>query len=179
MIRDKDGVAGAVMFAIMAYQLEEEGQTVFSYLQALSKRYGHYKTQNGYFVARDPGTKAEIFNRLRHFSSGQERTYPESIGGLSITAIRDLTSGYDSTSPPEFKPSLPKSDGEMITFTAESDTSKVTLTLRASGTEPKIKYYLEGKSKEKEQTVKILSAVVQELALEWVEVEKNRLHHSE
>jgi hypothetical protein len=61
---------------------------------------------------------------------------------LQVTAIRDLTDGYDSTTPDK-KPKLPLNiGGEMITYTFEVG---ATITLRTSGTEPKIKFYCEMK----------------------------------
>jgi len=177
-IRDKDGIAGAIMFVMLVIHLEEQGKTPYSYLQELYQRYGFYKTRNGYFVCPDPLLKAKIFSRLRNFS-GSPRSYPTSIGGIGITSVRDLSAGYDSKYPPDFKPVLPPSDGEMITFMAESSGHLITLTLRASGTEPKIKYYLEGKGTEEQSIQVFLSGVIEELAKDWVQKDKNGLLHSE
>ena len=52
----------------------------------------------------------------------------------------DLTVGYDSTNPPTYKPNLPLSLGHMIQFRAASkDGLKIVLTIRTSGTEPKVR----------------------------------------
>ena len=54
--------------------------------------------------------------------------------------MRDLTTGFDSSSP-DGRASLPSSAGaQMITFRLENG---VVLTVRTSGTEPKFKYYAE------------------------------------
>ncbi|VDN86986.1 unnamed protein product, partial [Brugia pahangi] len=69
--------------------------------------------------------------------------YPQKIGKFDVKYVRDLTIGYDNEQPGN-KPILPLStSSEMITFTL-SDGSWATI--RASGTEPKIKYYIEFKS---------------------------------
>lgn len=71
--------------------------------------------------------------------------YPEEVTTADgivypIGSVRDLTTGYDS-SQPDRKAKLPSSkSSEMITFTLENGT---VLTLRTSGTEPKMKYYAE------------------------------------
>ena len=67
-------------------------------------------------------------------------SYPSTIAGLSVTAIRDLTVGYDSSNPPSYKPKLPLSSGHMVQFRAENPTegTKISLTIRTSGTEPKV-----------------------------------------
>lgn len=66
--------------------------------------------------------------------------YPEACGPYKIKYIRDLTEGYDN-SKPENKPDLPVSKStQMITYTFENG---CVITLRTSGTEPKLKYYCE------------------------------------
>ena len=68
--------------------------------------------------------------------------YPRSIknGKYIVREIRDLTVGFDS-SIPDRRAILPVSpDSQMITFGFNNN---VILTLRTSGTEPKIKYYSE------------------------------------
>jgi len=95
-----------------------------------------------------------------------------------VTRIVDLTSGYDSGNPPAYKPSLPLSSGHMIQFRAESpcNGTKITLTIRTSGTEPKIKYYLEGSGKDAADVGSLLPEVVAELRDAWMEAEKNQLN---
>ena len=46
---------------------------------------------------------------------------------------------------------------------------------RTSGTEPKIKYYLEGSGKDASAVAKLLPKVVEELSDSWMEAEKNGL----
>lgn len=178
LIRDKDGVAAAAVFAIVISQLEEEGMTIYSYLHDIYKRYGYHQTRNGYYVSPDPITTTNIFQRLRSYLAGQPRTYPRSIADMTITGIRDLTTGYDSTNPPDYRPHLPSSDGEMITFTARSAICSITLTLRASGTEPKIKFYIEGRGDNKAVISETLLRVVEQLGEDLVEKERNNLKQS-
>lgn len=61
-------------------------------------------------------------------------------GKYEICGIRDLTTGYDD-SYPDNKARLPiSSSTQMITF---KFVNNVVITLRTSGTEPKVKYYSE------------------------------------
>lgn len=61
-------------------------------------------------------------------------------GKYPIASVRDLTTGID-TIQPDGRALLPSSkSGQMITFSFENG---VVITLRTSGTEPKIKYYAE------------------------------------
>ena len=67
-------------------------------------------------------------------------SYPKSIARLQVSSVVDLTLGYDSSNPPTYKPSLPLSSGHMIQFRATSkDGFKIVLTIRTSGTEPKVR----------------------------------------
>jgi phosphomannomutase len=64
--------------------------------------------------------------------------YPGFIGGLSVLEVRDMTTYYDSRTK-DGLPTLPRTSGEMISFFMDGGS----LTIRGSGTEPKIKYYIE------------------------------------
>ncbi|KAE9407098.1 Phosphoglucomutase, first 3 domain-containing protein [Gymnopus androsaceus JB14] len=173
-VRDKDGVAASVMFAQLAETLHGQGRTVNSYLEDLYKRYGYFKTSNSYFICNDPQIVDTIFFRLRNYhdqKSGPGPNYPQSIAGLEITGVVDLTTGYDSSNPPSYEPSLPLSSGHMIQFRGEQkfDGTKIVLTIRTSGTEPKIKYYLEGSGKDSKVVSELLPRVVSELGSDWMQ----------
>lgn len=180
-IRDKDGVAASIIFAELVTGLHAKGETASSHLHELYQRYGYFKTLNSYFLCYDPPTIDKIFVRIRDYDSEKTTTtpnYPRTIAGLTITSVCDLTVGYDSTNPPTYKPTLPLSSGHMIQFRAESPQNgiKITLTIRTSGTEPKIKYYLEGSGKDAQAVEKLLPDVVAELGDDWLEAEVHGLH---
>jgi len=182
-IRDKDGVAASVMFTELVTLLHAQGKTASSHLQELYQRYGYFQTSNSYFICNDPATIDKIFARIRNYDgtgSVARPSYPQKIAGLTVTSVRDLTIGFDSTNPPTYKPTLPISSGHMIQFRAESpgDGTRITLTTRTSGTEPKIKYYLEGSGKDPNQVAALLPQVVTELADGWMEAAKNKLGRS-
>lgn len=178
-IRDKDGVAATMSFVGLVSSVRERGTNVREYLETLYKRYGYFKSNNGYFICYDSAKIDAIFHRLRNYVPGQEkdRSYPLTIGGLPITRVVDLTLGYDSQNPPTYEPSLPLSSGHMVQFRAgrDQDEARLMLTIRTSGTEPKIKYYLEGTGSDETKIVQFLSNVVEELGRDWMEAERNEL----
>jgi len=178
-IRDKDGVAATVFFAELVASLRREGKTASSFLQELYDRYGYFQTSNSYFTCGDPQVIDRIFTRLRNYDgqgSNKRPSCPKSIAGLEVTSVVDLTLGYDSTNPPTYKPSLPLSSGHMIQFRAASkDGLKIVLTIRTSGTEPKIKYYLEGSGQDRDAVQTVLKEVVKELGDEWMQASLNEL----
>ncbi|KAH9934848.1 phosphoglucomutase first 3 domain-containing protein [Fomitopsis serialis] len=165
-IRDKDGVAATVMFAELVASLQAQGKSASQHLQELYKR-------NSYFVCSDPPTIQKIFTRLRDYDGASVPATQDDCR-VDVTSVRDLTVGYDSSNPPTYKPALPLSSGQMVQFRAESpvDGTRITLTTRTSGTEPKIKYYLEGSGKSEEAVRVLLPKVVDELADEWMEAGK-------
>jgi len=176
-IRDKDGVAASVSFAQLVAVLHGQGRTARSALEELYNRYGFFKTRNGYFLCDDPETKSWIFRRLSNYKSGTSFSYPSKIAGLRVTRVVDFILGYDSGNAPSYKASFLTSN-HMIQFHAEgTDGLKIVLTIRTSGTEPKIKYYLEGNGKNREAVHDILPRVVLELEKVWLEAEKNCLGH--
>ncbi|KAG6816941.1 hypothetical protein H0H87_001456 [Tephrocybe sp. NHM501043] len=185
-IRDKDGVAATVSFAEIVIALHGQGKTVSSYLQSLYSRYGYFQTSNSYFICTEVTTIDKIFARIRSYNMTDLQnglSYPHEIAGLRVTSVLDLTTGYDSTNPPTYKPTLPLSSGHMIQFRAENaeNGTKIVLTTRTSGTEPKpmqIKYYLEGSGQDAETVTKLLPRVVAELGHVWLEAEKHGLGYA-
>lgn len=132
---DKDGVSSAGIFAEIASYLQRENKKLKDKLFEIYNEYGFHLVKSTYWVVPEPSVTKELFGNLR-----KDMKFPESIGGQKVKYIRDLTIGYD-TEQPHNKPKLPIStSSEMITFTLENGN---VITLRASGTEPKIKYYIE------------------------------------
>lgn len=73
-----------------------------------------------------------ITPQASEIQSSNSPSYPKEIADLTITSIVDLTTGYDSTNPPTYQPSLPLSSGHMIQFRAENkEGMKFVLTIRS------------------------------------------------
>ncbi|QRW11378.1 phosphoglucomutase/phosphomannomutase, alpha/beta/alpha domain protein [Ceratobasidium sp. AG-Ba] len=182
-VRDKDGVSATMCFAELVSWLHARGETATDYLDEIYAKYGYFQTSNSYFICSQSDVIDKIFDRIRTFNpadpSNPAAAYPNSIGGMNITGIRDLTTGHgfdSSSAPPSYEPSLPVSGGHMVTFKASGeDGTAIVLTIRTSGTEPKIKYYLEGSGSSREQVSRALTRVVDELRDEWMQAGKNNL----
>ena len=121
-------------------------------MQSLYAKYGEFVTNNGYYFCRDPKTATKIFSDMQNGG----KYWGEGIGEYKIKNVRDLSfPGYDSSTEDK-KPTLPVSKASpMITITFENGCC---MQFRASGTEPKFKYYIElrggvGESKEKVEGV--------------------------
>ncbi|PIK61203.1 putative phosphoglucomutase-2-like [Apostichopus japonicus] len=136
-VLDKDGVSAGAIIGEMAAFLATENKTLVAKLDELYQKYGYHFSSNSYYLCHNPDTTKAIFERIRSMEDG---SYPSQVGGVKITGLRDLTTGYDNNQP-DNKAILPTSkSSHMITFNFENG---CIATLRTSGTEPKIKYYSE------------------------------------
>jgi phosphoglucomutase len=132
VIPDKDSIsAGAVFLMAMSRWKAQEGLTPWGKLQDLYRTYGFFQEANTYFASPNPELTKRIFDDIRHIAT----PYPAVLGNRRVLRWRDLTEGYDSAT--GGLPVLQVSkDIQMITCELEG---RVKLTVRGSGTEPKIK----------------------------------------
>jgi phosphoglucomutase/phosphopentomutase len=171
---DKDGVSAAVVAAEMRYELEKQGLTFSKKLEELYSTYGRFASETRYVICNDPQLIKAIFEEIR-----KGGTYPvREVGGAKIVGVRDLTLGYDSTCPPHYKTDLPAdSSSQMITFTCDNN---CVFTLRTSGTEPKIKYYVDisyspGLSHSQEELLQTLHRMQDAILETFLKPEENGL----
>jgi phosphoglucomutase len=122
-VRDKDAVISCCLIAEMAAEAAQRGETFIDILRSLYKEYGFYL--EGLLSVTKQGITG--LEEIRSIMSGLRAAPPAEIAGSAVTEVRDYLSGVDD---------LPLSDVLQF-FTA--DGSKITV--RPSGTEPKIKFY--------------------------------------
>ena len=136
VITDKDGISAMGVFAELAHTVYASGKQLTDHMQSLYDKYGEFVTNNGYFFCYDSEKIKVIFDRINNNGN-----YVESVGGYKVKSVRDLLApGYDSTTA-DNKPLLPTSTSSpMLTITFENGCCAQ---FRASGTEPKFKYYIE------------------------------------
>lgn len=121
-VRDKDGVSAAVLAAEMTAELLARDSSLDERLDDLAREYGLYATDQ---VSIRVDDLRIISNMMRSLREGP----PESLAGSVVVRADDLSTGSSD---------LPPTDG-LRYFTA--DGSRVII--RPSGTEPKLKCYLE------------------------------------
>ena len=134
-VRDKDAVSAASMTAEMALWNRQRGMTVMDHLEELWARFGYYEE---ILISREfEGQKGqqEMVALMESLRTGP----PEQIAGIAVDSLRDFRSGATwnvGTGETSKNLMLPFSD--VVQFVL-ADGSLVTV--RPSGTEPKIKFY--------------------------------------
>lgn len=120
-VRDKDGITAALLITELASELKERGRTLLDLLDDIAVEHGLHATDQLSVRVEDLSVIANAMRSLR------ERP-PTTLAGLRITKAEDLNRGTDT---------LPPTDGLRYTL----DGARVIV--RPSGTEPKLKCYLE------------------------------------
>lgn len=135
VVRDKDGVSTLLLLADLASWLKANGRTLSDALDEVYRRYGLSASRQKSLTLAGAEGKAEISRIMTRLRSRP----PGSIGGSEVIAMRDLAEGYargrDGTIT---RLDLPRSD--VLAFDL-ADGGRVLA--RPSGTEPKIKFYVE------------------------------------
>ena len=139
-VRDKDAVISCSMIAETAAWAASQGKSMMELLKELYVKFGFYKEKLVSVVRKGKAGAEEIKNIMDNFRS----VPPKSLGGSPVVTVKDyLTSvSKDMKSGEESLINLPKSN--VLQFFTE-DGSKVSV--RPSGTEPKIKFYFGMKKK--------------------------------
>ncbi len=133
-IRDKDAAGGALLLAELASRCDARGQTLWTRLNDLYRRFGYFGTglRN---VVMEGSTGVE---QIRAIQDSLRRDPPKEIGGLRVLAFHDRMDPAGV-----FGPILSETDRasrDVLVFELEGRTR---LILRPSGTEPKNKTYIE------------------------------------
>lgn len=157
-VHDKDGVSALFTFVQLLRSLKG---TALDELERISSLVGHFSQYNSYYRVADPSQTSKYFAKAR--GSG----VPSHIGHLKVLKWRDLTEGYDSEQP-DHHPVLPVSkSSEMITVELQHEKGTARFTARGSGTEPKIKVYIEARADSAQASESIAKEVWDILGREW------------
>jgi phosphomannomutase len=122
LVRDKDGISAAVLIAELAATAKAEGKTIFDTLDELYLQHGIHASDQLSIRVADLGLLDAMMNRLRV-------SPPDSFGSSAVETFTDLAEGSEQ---------LPPTDG-LLYLTRD----RTRVIIRPSGTEPKLKCYLE------------------------------------
>lgn len=134
-VNDKDGISAALLMAQIATDLSTEGKTLLDLLDEIWKTYDFHATEQISIRVNDLSTISNLMKKLRNNPLSD-------IAGFKLLAMDDLAIPTNS---------LPPTDG--IRFTLEQN---IRIIIRPSGTEPKIKCYMEVVNEEKSVALSLL-----------------------
>ncbi|MFE2036256.1 phospho-sugar mutase [Streptomyces scopuliridis] len=123
-VRDKDGITAALLVAELASELKAKDRTLTDLLDDLAVTHGLHATDQLSVRVQDLSLIAAAMRRLRE-------NPPTELAGLAVASAEDLTRGTDT---------LPPTDG--LRYHLEG-AYRARVIVRPSGTEPKLKCYLE------------------------------------
>ena len=164
-VRDKDAVIATNMIAETAAWAAEQGKTLYQLLMDIYKEFGLYKEKLVSLTKKGISGTEEIKALMAKFRN----TPPTVIAGEKVVEIRDykLQEAKDLLTGKTTVITLPKSD--VLQFFTESGSK---ITVRPSGTEPKIKFYFSMKGDTTngiEAAMKVLDEKLEQAAKELTE----------
>lgn len=136
-VRDKDAVSACMLLAEIAAWCKDNGKTIYQLLQEIYCEYG-YSKELGISVVKKGKSGAEEIEAM--MKSYRENPVKE-IAGSKVIFIKDFAKlvGYDLIEDERISLDMPTTSNVLQYFT--EDNTKVSV--RPSGTEPKIKFYIE------------------------------------
>lgn len=121
-VNDKDGISAAIVLAQLATDLKKEGRTLLDLLAEIWQRHGFHGTEQ-------ISIRVEDMAQVAHLLQGLRANPPSNIGGKQVLSVDDLMAPTDD---------LPATEG--LRLWLEGD---VRVIIRPSGTEAKVKCYIE------------------------------------
>jgi phosphoglucomutase len=136
-VRDKDAATAAITVAELAAELKAQGKSLYDRLHELYKQYGYFlETQKNVYVSGAEGVA--LVGRMM---KGLRKQPPQELAGQRVVAMIDRKVGTVIT--PETGKVIRDvhgTKGDVLVFVLSED-GHTRVTIRPSGTEPKIKYY--------------------------------------
>jgi len=163
-VRDKDAVISCSMIAETAAWAADRGTSMYEILKEMYLEFGFYKEKLVSIVRKGKAGAEEIKKIMDDFRVHPPRT----MGGSKVVRIKDYENGISHNLVTDTKEPINLPTSNVLQFFTENG-SKVSV--RPSGTEPKIKFYfgIKGEMKKKEDFNKVnetLEAQIEEIVCE-------------
>lgn len=132
-VRDKDGISAAIMFLDLVRSLKKQGKTLADYADEFTKEFGAYVSGQISIRVSDLSAIGKLMTALRN-------NPPSEVGGFKVETFLDHT----------------KTDrqSDILVFVLENGSR---LIARPSGTEPKIKFYLDARGTDPKNAEEVLA----------------------
>ncbi|WIB76381.1 phospho-sugar mutase [Curtobacterium sp. MCPF17_002] len=122
VVRDKDGISAALDLLSLADELAAAGSTIADHLDAFAAEFGA-------FASGQVSTRVDDLSRIGTIMQSLRTSPPSSLGDLSVVSTTDYLDGVEG---------FPPSDILRYDLTGEAR-----VIVRPSGTEPKVKVYID------------------------------------
>ena len=139
-VNDKDGISAALLLAQIATELKSQGLTLLDLLDEVWSRHGFHGTEQISIRVSDVSQITQALTRLRN-------NPPTQIAGRVVLSIDDLTKPQDG---------LPPTDGLRLWIDGG-----IRMIVRPSGTEAKMKCYIEVITKNEDASIELLNQLRQ------------------
>lgn len=138
-VRDKDAVTSCALMAEITAWAKSKGKSLFELLQDIYLEYGYSKEKMKYVVRKGQTGAEEIRQIMARFRGNP----PQQLGGSPLEWVKDYaTLVQKNLLTGEEKPIDQKTTSDVLQFFTQDGTK---ISVRPSGTEPKIKFYFEVK----------------------------------
>jgi phosphomannomutase len=129
LVGDKDGMSAALAICHLAHELSRQGKSLLDRLDEIERRFGVHA--GGQLSLRAEGPTGAV--AIRGVVERLRADPPSTLGGLAVSEFVDLAKGWNGLSP---------TDGVLFQLG-----SLGRVVVRPSGTEPKLKAYMEIKAR--------------------------------
>ena len=135
-VRDKDGVSSCLMLAEVLAYCKDNNMTLADYLESIYEKYGYFYEETISITKKGADGAKAIADLMTYYRNN----LPKEISGVEVVSISDYEKKevYDNSGKKISDIALPKSNVLQYILA-----DKTKITVRPSGTEPKIKFYFE------------------------------------
>lgn len=159
-VRDKDAVVGAMLLCELAAHLKKQGKTLTDAMEELYERHGFY----GGTVLNFAFEGAQGMMKMKRIMDFLRANHPCTIADFKVSGIADYQTSERISEESIEAITLPTSN--VLEYTLENG---ATVIIRPSGTEPKIKAYIEVKGRDRkhsEELCRLISGAVSQVIKE-------------
>ena len=150
-VRDKDGVNASLLIAETAAWYKKQDMTLYDALEAIYKKYGYYDSKVTSFAL----SGKDGLQKMGALMSDLREKVPSDFAGKRVLAVRDYLRG-ERADTQENVSALEQGRSNVLYYELEDG---AWICVRPSGTEPKVKLYVNAMSASHEETEKQLQAL--------------------
>jgi phosphomannomutase len=153
VVRDKDGISATLILLDLASNLKARGLTLWDAWMRLDQRHGAHRSTQIAIKMDGAGGAAAIHGAMKALRENP----PSELAGSDVVQLRDVQSRISMDCKTGQSMEIPLPPSNVLEFTLDDDSR---ILARPSGTEPKIKFYVEVVGKDPATAEKRLQEVV-------------------